>query len=512
MHRVPTLWKANAIAFASSFCVMVIELIAGRILAPYIGVSLYTWTSIIGVVLGGIALGNYAGGKIADRFPSPRLLFIVFLAGGLATVAVLPATKTFATAGWLGELPVMFSFTLKTGLIFFLPAFILSMVSPLLIKLTLADLGRTGGVVGTIYAFSTAGSILGTFMTGFLFILWFGTRHIVWLVAAALILIGIVSWFSWKVPGRWKPSLKNVVIWLVVVAVIATSVAVFRVPRYWQETYTKESNYYTIQVSTYADDKDIYKVLVLDHLVHSFVVPDSPTTLKYPYLKVLEEITRYTVSEGQSLRVLHLGGGGYSFPRYLEAVYPGTVNEVVEIDPAVTQIAHQELGLPADTSIKTYNQDARLFLIRRQAAQKYDIVIGDVFNDRSTPYHLTTLEFDRLVKANMAKDGLYLINIIDDYSKGRYLTSFIRTLRQVFDNVYLFRVTGERTFIIIATDRRIDLDDYRQTVSQDGQVELAGPPFDDAELNDYMVGKDPVLLTDDHAPTDIMVAPLTVRR
>ncbi len=93
MHRIPALWKANTIAFISSFCVMVIELIAARILAPYIGVSLYTWTSIIGVILAGIALGNYIGGKIADRYPSPVILGAIFFVGSLATVAILPATK-----------------------------------------------------------------------------------------------------------------------------------------------------------------------------------------------------------------------------------------------------------------------------------------------------------------------------------------------------------------------------------------------------------------------------------
>ena len=87
------LWKANSIVFISSFCVMVIELIASRILAPYIGVSLYTWTSIIGVILAGIALGNFLGGKLADKYPSPSLLAIVFLVGGLLTAGILPLVK-----------------------------------------------------------------------------------------------------------------------------------------------------------------------------------------------------------------------------------------------------------------------------------------------------------------------------------------------------------------------------------------------------------------------------------
>ena len=195
MLKNTTLWKANALVFTSSFCVMVIELVASRILAPHIGVSLYTWTSIIGVILSGIAIGNFLGGKLADRYPSPLVLAVLLFLGGLLTVGILPATKIVTFVELFGNLPVMLNFTLKTSFIFFLPALVLSMVSPLVIKLTLADLGETGGVVGTIYAFSTAGSILGTFMTGFFFILWFGTRNIIWLIAAILIITGIITLF-----------------------------------------------------------------------------------------------------------------------------------------------------------------------------------------------------------------------------------------------------------------------------------------------------------------------------
>jgi len=167
-----------------------------------------------------------------------------------------------------------------------------------------------------------------------------------------------------------------------------------------------------------------------------------------------------------------------------------------------------------ETSIKTYNQDARLFLLQRKVEDKYDIVIGDVFNDKSTPYHLTTLEFDRLVKANMEEDGIYLVNIVDDYEHGRYMPSFIHTLRQTFNHVYLFSTdesweeTGISTFVIAATDRGIYLADYKKFVIGGGQREVSGNPYDKIKLEEYLAQRDPILLTDDYAPTDILVAPL----
>jgi len=507
MHRVPTLWKANAIAFISSFCVMVIELIAGRILAPHIGVSLYTWTSIIGIILAGITIGNYLGGKIADRRPSVLILVAIFFVGGLATIAILPSTKMVTSSDWFGSLPVMLDLILKTSFIFFLPAIILSLVSPMVIKLTLADLGQTGGVVGTIYACSTTGAILGTFMTGFYFILWFGTRMTIWIVATALILTGIFTWFSWRIPGKWNLSLNNFVIWATLGVIVVVYTFLFQFKESWQETYTKESNYFSIQVFNAEGD---IKVLRLDQLNHSYVIPDEPTILYYDYLKVFKEIVRYVARDNPPFRILHLGGGGYSFPRYMDTIYPESVNEVIEIDPAVTKIAHEELGLSLNTKIRTYNQDARLFLIQREIDAKYDIVIGDVFNDRSTPYHLTTLEFNKLVKVNMEADGIYQVNIIDDYHNGRYLPSFIHTLRQTFNNVYLFSTVesgfATNTFVIAATDCRIDIDDFINFVTKDGEREAFVSSISEVGLDKYISLRDPILLTDDYAPTDIFVA------
>jgi spermidine synthase len=512
------LWKANAIVFISSFCVMVIELIASRILAPYIGVSLYTWTSIIGVILAGIALGNYLGGKLADKYPNPSLLALIFLAGSLATIGILPIIKWAALASWFNEMPLILSFILKTACVFLLPAIVLSMVSPFVIRLTLSDIGKTGGIVGTIYAFSTAGSILGTFVTGFYLIFWFGTRSIVWMVAGVLILIGIISWFSWKVPSRWKPSAVNLITWVTFLIVLSGGLILFQFRDLWQQKYTSESNYYAINVSTEYTDIGARKSLVLDHLVHSFVYPDQPKRLEYDYEKTFTEITRYVMREHPSPRILHLGGGGYSFSRYMAIFYPESINEVIEIDPEVTRIAYSELGLPRDINIKTYNQDARLFFINRKSSEKYNVVAGDVFNDLSTPFHLTTLEFDRLIKANMAEDGIYMINIIDDLQKGRYIPSFIYTLKQAFKYVILFSPSedwqslGLSTYVIAASDRSIDPTEYLNYMRQIGIQYPSNYPSTEVALDQYLTGRTPILLTDDHVPTDILVAPYIGKR
>src|SRR6185436_3509454 len=183
------MWQSCLLVFIASACTLVIELIAGRIMAPYVGVSLYTWTSIIGIVLAGMSVGNYLGGVVADRQASRRTLGVIFIAGSVASLLILVMTDF--VIGQTFRLSLLLRIVVYTTAIFLLPSLVLGMVSPLVVKLALADLKRTGNTVGTIYAFSTAGSIVGTFLTGFWLISWLGTRSIVWIVAGVLLLTGL---------------------------------------------------------------------------------------------------------------------------------------------------------------------------------------------------------------------------------------------------------------------------------------------------------------------------------
>src|SRR6476659_304381 len=184
------MWISCLLAFISSACTLVIEIIAGRIMAPYIGVSLYTWTSIIGVVLAGMSAGNFFGGFVADRYASRRTLGFIFIAGGVSSLGILVFTQ--AIVGSTFGLSFLPRIVVYVAAIFFLPSFVLGMVSPVVVRLALANLEHSGHTVGTIYACSTIGSIVGTFLTGFYLISWLGTRTIVWLVASTLLLTGVL--------------------------------------------------------------------------------------------------------------------------------------------------------------------------------------------------------------------------------------------------------------------------------------------------------------------------------
>ena len=188
MYAVLNMTRLYAIAFIASGCTLVIELVAGRLLAPYIGVSLYTWTSVIGVILAGISIGNFLGGRLADRYPGPSVLGLTLVAASvtsfitLGLVSVLPQFTL-----WMSLVPRIL---VLTTVIFFLPGCILGMITPLVVKQALTDLGHAGGLVGRVYAISTAGSLVGVYLTGFVLIAHFGTRLIVVMVAAVLLLLG----------------------------------------------------------------------------------------------------------------------------------------------------------------------------------------------------------------------------------------------------------------------------------------------------------------------------------
>lgn len=501
--------RSYFIVFVASACSLIIELVAGRMMAPYIGVSLYTWTSIIGVVLAGISLGNYLGGRIADRAPRQQTLGMLFLLSGLATFMILALVQFVGTKAVDLPIPLMGKIALTIAIIFFLPSLLMGTITPVVVKLTLKDITQTGSTVGKIYAWSTLGSIVGTFATGFVLISWFGTRAIVAGVAITLILMALAFGEMWK-----RNRLPTV---LLVVAFVGfgyylDSKDAFNSP-YW-----KESNYYSIRFFDQPGDNEStlgrVRVLVLDHLVHSFVSEKDPTHLEYSYEKVYKDIVEYMAQSRPAMNTLFIGGGGYTFPRYMEHTYPTSNLEVIEIDPDVTRVNYEELWLPRDTRIVTHNMDGRMFFNDGAAIKgKYDLVLGDAFNDLSVPYHLTTLEFNEKLRDSMKPDGVFLCNIIDNPRRGDFLRPYVNTLKKVFPHVTVaavgegWKAFAQNTLIVVASGVPIDEQQMTSTLKGLGE-EPVTKIMSEADLSDYLSQGTDMILTDDHAPVDQLIARL----
>jgi predicted membrane-bound spermidine synthase len=492
------LWPPSLIVFISSACIMVLELVAGRITAPYIGVSLYTWTSVIGVVLAGISLGSYLGGRIADRRASPRLLGVLFVLGGLASFAILAVDvlSAFSTIEALtrSTLPLAAALVALAIVLFFVPCTVLGTISPVVVKLAVHDLSRTGSTVGRIYAAGSVGSIVGTFATGYMLISWFGTHLIVWGVALVLITLGLLILLG----RRW--------LWTLPALLLLAGGSLLASRQGWLDgPCTRETNYFCIIVKGEEHGGTPVLALYLDRLLHSYTSPQDPTRLVYEYERLYADVTAYQAGRLGPLSALFIGGGGYTFPRYMEAVYPDSELDVIEIDPGVTQTAYDSLGLNEDTRIATYNEDARMFLAR-EPARSYDLILGDAFNDFSVPYHLTTREFNDRVRAWLADDGYYVVNIIDG-PRGRFLRAYAHTLRQTFRHVYLvFSVDGWRrssrsTLVLVAGDTPLD-----RAGLEDTSPLLARQLLSDPEVAEIMAEGEAVTLTDRYAPVDQLLA------
>ena len=493
------LWQPNLIVFISSGCIMILELVAGRIIAPYVGVSLYTWTSVIGIVLAGISLGNYVGGQLADKWASLPFLGGIFVVAGLSSFGILAVDflGSFAIDQW----SVVAEILILTTALFFLPSFILGSISPMVAKLAVHDLAKTGITVGKIYAAGTAGSIIGTFMTGFFLISWFGTHVIVWGVALVLIAMGLL----FTLGNRW--------LLLIGPVIILSGLSSTAVYQGWLDgPCLRETNYFCIKVSEREREGGPVRILVLDRLVHSHSSMDDPTKLVYGYEKIYAEVTDYRVERDDHLRMLFIGGGGYTFPRYIEHIYPNSDIHVIEIDPGVSEIAHELLGVAQDTSIVSFNQDARLFL-QQPPTERYDMIMGDAFNDFSVPYHLTTHEFNERVRAWLTDDGLYVVNIVDGVSRD-FLRSYTFTLQQSFAHVYLiptaqsWQVSPRTPFVLIATATPLDLDAFKTIPGNDTETLLTQLILSETAVNNVLNEDYLVLLTDKYAPVDQMLAPV----
>jgi spermidine synthase len=506
-------WWAYLVVFVASGCALVLELVAGRIVAPVVGVSLYTWTSVIGVVLAGISLGNYAGGVVADRWVGRRTLGVILALGGVSSLAVLPLTRIMTDYHYPDGTSLVTKIVVMTAAIFFPPAFIISMTTPVVIKLSLKDLGQTGGVVGRIYAVSTCGSILSTFLTGFVLIATFGTRNIALGVGVLLLLMAVT------LGGLWTGDRAGATVATAVTAVLTVAVlgATMRLQAL-DSGCTRETNYYCIRVvPTVQDGRDVQQ-FILDHLIHSFSDLDDPTYLHYGYEKVYAEMMDYIAKPKPDFSLMQLGAGGYTTPRYVEALYPQAKDEVIEIDPGVTQTAYALMGLSPQAKVTTINQDARLGLQELPAGQTFDIILGDAFNDLSVPYHMTTQQFDEQLRSRLTPTGFYLANIIDKMQGGRFIPSVVRTLKTVFPNVYVmsefdsFNSPAQNTYVVAASMTPLDEPRLRAARGQGFNGQSINKIMSQDDMNAWLQHADSVLLTDDYVPADNLLAPLFLER
>jgi spermidine synthase len=480
---------AGLVVFATSAAVLVLEILAGRLLAPYVGVTLETYTEIIGTVLAGIALGSWYGGRLADRVDPRRTLGPMITAGGVLALASPTLVALFGPALRGGGPPSIVALALVG---FFAPAAVLSAVTPTVVKLQLSALAETGRVVGRLSALGTAGAIVGTFVTGFLLVAALPTQPIILTVGGALVLGGAALWRWLRPRGERSPA------GMVVLALLAAGMTA-GVPGPCQY----ESAYFCARVVP-DPERPSGRTLWLDTLRHSYVDLDDPTHLEFSYAEALSDALETAAAPGEPIDVLHIGGGGFSLPRYIAATRPGSRSLVLELDPTLVEIAERDLGLDRGPDLPVAVGDARLGILDRPD-EAFDVAIGDAFGGLSVPWHLTTVEFLGQVDRTLRPDGVYLLNLID-YPPLGFARAEAATLRQVWEHVALIvppeRVRGERggNFVFVASHEPLDVTAMQARNDRPGDDDLV---VTGAALEAFVGGAR--LLRDDFAPVDQLI-------
>lgn len=454
------------VVFLNGAAIMVLEMAGARLLAPELGTSIVVWTSIIGVILASLSLGYWLGGRLADSVlrsngkkqnkegAANTRAFAV-----LANLLMLAAICVFITAALGVVIPgaisgltssLHLSTVLASLALFTLPSVLCGMVSPYAVRLGITSSDTSGAVIGRLNAVSTVGSIVGTFLGGFVLLSWFSTGSIIIGVALCLLATSALV--------RARPLLPKAVLGLLLIAAMTGNASY---AKWVAETgfyndnipITIDTSYSSMRVAKGMQHGRNALLLLTDPgSAQSGMFEDDPAELMFDY-------TRYyglgTAMKPDAKRILMLGGGGYSVPKWLLAGRSGLAHDdfsldVVELDPGMSQTAARYFKADlADKRLSVFHEDARTFVNRasRSVPQgqygPYDLIFADIFNSWYTvPFHVGTREAAQKIHSLLAEDGVYIMNIISAINgdNGRLLRSIRLAFLESFDHVEIFPV------------------------------------------------------------------------
>ena len=494
----PGTWWLPVTLTLVSAASMALEIVAGRALAPYVGMSLYSWTIIIAVVLAGLSAGHWIGGIAADRSARPDRWVAAGLTAATVTTGASLALLRLAEPLAARADPIGHTSVLAMAA-FFVPSLLAGLMAPLLTKMALdaAPAARRGRVLGQMFALGAVGAILGTLIAGLVLISLIGTTGSVILIAALYGVLALVFW-SGRVRVVAGASL----------AALAAAAGLTPIGQLMATSCDVESAYFCIRVDDQRFMGRTGRVMALDHLAHGINDAADPRLLLTPYVQGVDEIVRLRLGGGPD-SAFFVGGGAYSLPRAWADRNPGARLVVAELDPQVTRVARERLWL--DQDLEVVHADARVALGRLPADQRFDVIFGDAFHDIAVPQHLVTDEFHALIRGRLTGRGIYAMNVVDKLREPRFVLSLAQTLGRQFRSVELWLDLeavrpGERrvTWIVIAADQATEVAELEaDTGFARRWVRVPVGRMIQAVGHDRLV-----VLTDDHAPVDWLMRDL----
>ena len=484
--------------FFAGVSVMAVELGASRLLAPYFSSSQIVWTIIIGTIMIAMALGNLWGGRMADKDPNTDKLYkrLLIAAVWIAAIPVLGKYVILGISGLL-VLTVSTNFLIIAAfcacmVIFVYPLFLLGTVTPSLVKYTVDSLDDSGKTVGTLGAFNTIGSILGTFLPTFVTIPAVGTAVTFLLFSGILMAIALIYFFS------SRAGLRACIIALVLF-ILCTIFGNSGSFAFWDKTlvYEGESVYNYLQVKE-QPDRMILSTNVLFGVQSVMMKNDGLTGMYYDY--ALAAPAMADLMEKEAPRILVLGNGTGTYARQCSRYFPEAAVEGVEIDEKITDLAYAYFDMPDTVDVTTY--DGRAYL--QAVDTKYDVILVDAYQDITIPFQMSSTEFFTLVRDHLNPGGVMAVNLnMHSDGEGSINQALCDTIASLFPSVYTVdvpRTTNRELFAAMDGDPAQWLAQNRGKVSDAALAEHYRTMAD--RLERYQGGDH--ILTDDQAPVELL--------
>lgn len=484
--------------FFAGMSVMAVELGASRLLAPYFSSSQIVWTIIIGTIMIAMALGNIYGGRAADKNPNPDRLYRRLIIASI-WIAAIPVLGKYIVLG----ISALLIFSVSSHflvwaafaacmVIFVFPLFLLGTVTPSLVKYTVDSLEDSGKTVGMLNAFNTIGSIIGTFVPTFVTIPALGTS-ITFLVFAGILLVLALIYFISTRKRQISVVLGIILFVLCCIGGYSDSFA------FWETKllYEGESIYNYLQVKE--DEENVILSTNVLFGVQSVLRKDAGLSgMYYDYMMAAPMMAG--VEEKEKLDILVLGNGTGTFAAQCRKFFPNSKIEGVEIDEKITSLAKDYFQLPDDVKVTTYDGRAYLNAIDKT----YDVILVDAFQDITIPFQMSSVEFFRLVKSHLNKDGVMAVNLNmrggDEGSINQYLSD---TIGSVFEKVYTVDVTNYTNRALYAFDTEEAMERFDRGIVKESNAELT-KLMQTIKRNMSLYEAGDYIMTDDKAPVELL--------
>ncbi len=491
------------VVFLTGTSILIIEVVATRILSPYFGNTIYTFSSVLCVVLAALSVGYYTGGKLADRHPVHSWFYgLIYIAAITGVIMIALSRYWMPTWAYGITVPLTTGPLVASMILFIIPCIFLGMISPYAITLqeSIRSDEGIGSIAGTMFFWSTLGSIVGSLSAGFILIPNLGLHLIIALVCVLLFVIAIIGfWYS-------KISIASNI--FLTAGGIACSLVALGIARseftFPGLLYSENGVYEKISVVDTTLNAQSARILLQDRTMSSGVYLEKDD-LAFEYSRYFK---MYPLLQPNVRNVLVIGAGAYIMPMEMLTELPDATIDVVEIEKKLEEVSKEFFGLTDNPRLKLHFQDGRRFLHNQE--HPYDIIFGDAYSSLwSLPSHLATQEYFQTAKEKLNPDGFFIGNFIGTLTPEppSLIPSIMKTFQSVFPNSYFFAVrshTDDRQNIIFVG------------YNSDTPVDFCGDEA--SKLDDEFHGRlclglidtrpmrldEQILLTDEYAPVDAL--------